>query len=50
MGKEGAILALKRKNIGRKGIEIICQKMVESKETDDVLIYAEILTLNALTL
>ena len=40
MGREGACLGLKRKGIGRRGIEIVCDKLIESKECDDVPLYA----------
>lgn len=50
MGKEGASLALRRRGIGMRGIELICYKMKEQKESDNFALYGQILTLNGLTL
>jgi hypothetical protein len=40
MGREGACLGLKRKGIGRRGIDIVCDKLIENQDSDDVPLYA----------
>ncbi len=43
MGKEGSSICLRKKNIGLKGINIICDHMILNKDNDDFIHYAHIL-------